>query len=305
MENTTHLFLATRFNCNKCHDHPFERWTQDQYYQMAAFFAQVRLEQGPGRRRRDHRRLGRRSRAAAVRNGGRLAAGRSQARPHRSRQPPAFPFDCKHEAKDGATRREQLAAWITSPDNPYFAKSYVNRIWGYMMGRGIVEPLDDIRPATRRRIPELLDYLTSEFVKSGFNTRHVMSLICKSRTYQLSVETNKWNEDDQINFSHARARRLAGRGVVRRDLSHDRRDVGSSRRCAGSRAATLPDVGVELPDGFLGNLGRPARESACECERSSNLAARAGDGAGQRADRGRCDQRPGKRRRENGRGHRR
>ena len=98
-----------------------------------------------------------------------------------------------------------------------------------------------------------------------------MQLICKSRTYQLSVETNKWNADDQINFSHARARRLPAEVLY--DAIYRATGATSSFAGAapGSRAATLPDVGVELPDGFLGNLGRPARESACECERSSNL----------------------------------
>jgi hypothetical protein len=117
----------------------------------------------------------------------------------------------------------------------------------------------------------LLDFLTSEFVKSGFNPRHVMALICKSRTYQLSVATNEWNEDDQINFSHARARRLPAEVLF--DAIY--RTTGATSAVPGvtpgTRAATLPDVGAELPDGFLGNLGRPARESACECERSSNL----------------------------------
>ena len=98
-----------------------------------------------------------------------------------------------------------------------------------------------------------------------------MSLICKSRTYQLSVETNSWNEDDQINFSHARARRLPAEVLY--DAIYRATGATSSFPgvAPGTRAATLPDVGVELPDGFLGNLGRPARESACECERSSNL----------------------------------
>ena len=125
-----------------------------------------------------------------------------------------------------------------------------------------------------------------------------MQLICKSRTYQLSVETNKWNEDDQINFSHARARRLPAEVLY--DAIY--RATGATSSFAGvapgTRAATLPDVGVELPDGFLGNLGRPARESACECERSQQLAARARDGAGQRADRRQRDQRSRKRDRQ-------
>jgi hypothetical protein len=271
MENTTHLFLATRFNCNKCHDHPFERWTQDQYYQMAAYFAQVGLSKDPAG-------------GDAIIGGSAVEAGQplyevvadqpqGDIKHERTGAvtAPAFPFQCRHEGNENATRREELAAWITSPDNPYFARSYVNRIWGYLLGRGIVEPLDDIRAGNPPANPELLEFLTTEFVKSGFNPRHVMSLIVKSRTYQLSVETNRWNEDDQINFSHARARRLPAEVLY--DAIY--RTTGATSQvpgvAPGTRAATLPDVGAELPDGFLGNLGRPARESACECERSSNL----------------------------------
>lgn len=271
MENTTHLFLATRFNCNKCHDHPFERWTQDQYYHLSAYFAQVQLAKDPAS---GDSVIG----GSAVEAGQPLYeviadSGKGEVKHVRTGavSPPAFPFDCKHPTKKDASRREELANWITSADNPYFAKSYVNRLWGYLTGRGIIEPLDDIRAGNPPSNPELLDYLTSEFVKSNFNTRHVMQLICKSRTYQLSVETNKWNEDDQINFSHARARRLPAEvlyDAIYRATGATSSFVGAA---TGSRAATLPDVGVELADGFLGNLGRPARESACECERSSNL----------------------------------
>jgi WD40 repeat protein/mono/diheme cytochrome c family protein len=271
MENTTHLFLATRFNCNKCHDHPFERWTQDQYYQLAAFFAQVGLS-------KDAASGNAMVEGTAVEAGTPLyeiVADLPQGEVKHDRTgavtAPAFPFQCEHESKDGATRREQLASWITSPDNPYFARSYVNRIWGYLMGRGIVEPLDDIRAGNPPSNPELLEYLTNEFIEGGFNTRHVITLICKSRTYQLSVETNRWNEDDELNFSHARARRLPAEVLY--DAIY--RATGATSLfpgvALGARAATLPDVGVDLPDGFLGNLGRPARESACECERSSNL----------------------------------
>ncbi|MFO0788610.1 MAG: DUF1549 domain-containing protein [Pirellulales bacterium] len=271
MENTTHLFLATRFNCNKCHDHPFERWTQDQYYHLAAYFAQIDRAKDPAG-------------GDVVIGGTDVEAGKplyevisdaKQGEVKHARtgavSAPAFPFECKHDSKESGSRREELAAWITSPDNPYFAKSYVNRLWGYLTGRGIIEPLDDIRAGNPATNPELLDYLTSEFIESGFNARHIVQLICKSRTYQLSVETNQWNADDQINFSHARARRLPAEVLY--DAIY--RTTGATSSFAGvaigARAATLPDVGVELPDGFLGNLGRPARESACECERSSNL----------------------------------
>ncbi|HEY3394144.1 MAG TPA: DUF1549 domain-containing protein, partial [Lacipirellulaceae bacterium] len=271
MENTTHLFLATRFNCNKCHDHPFERWTQDQYYELTAYFAQVGLSKDPAG---GDAMIG----GTAVESGQPLyeiVADLPQGDVKHERTgavtAPEFPFQCKHETKDGASRRQQLAAWITSPDNPYFARSYVNRIWGYLTGRGIIEPLDDIRAGNPATNPELLDFLTDEFIKSGFNTRHVIALVCKSRTYQLSVETNRWNEDDQINFSHARARRLPAEvlyDAIYRATGATSAFPGVS---PGTRAATLPDVGVELPDGFLGNLGRPARESACECERTSSL----------------------------------
>ena len=124
-------------------------------------------------------------------------------------------------------------------------------------------------PATN---PELLDYLTSEFIKSGFNPRHVLKLICESRTYQLSVETNKWNADDKVNYSHAVARRLPAEVLL--DAVY--RVTGSISKfpgvAPGIRAAALPDSGVELPSGFLTTFGRPcSRESACECERTSGM----------------------------------
>ena len=186
MENTTHLFLATRFNCNKCHDHPFERWTQDQYYHLAGVLRPSAIA------RRTRPAATRSSAARPSKAASRCTKSSPTRRKARSRtirtgavSPPAFPFECKHEAKEGEPRREELADWITSPDNPYFAKSYVNRLWGYLTGRGIIEPLDDIRAGNPPTNPELLDYLTGEFIKSGFDTRHVMQLICKSRTYQL------------------------------------------------------------------------------------------------------------------------
>ncbi len=160
---------------------------------------------------------------------------------------------------------------MTAKDNPYFAKSYVNRLWGYLLGVGIIEPLDDIRAGNPATNPELLDYLIQEFTKSGFDMRHVMRMVCKSRTYQLSVETNKWNADDKVNYVHATARRLPAEVL----LDSVYRVTGSVSKFpgvpAGTRAAALPDSGVELPSGFLTTFGRPARESACECERSSGL----------------------------------
>jgi WD40 repeat protein len=272
MENTTQLFLAVRFNCNKCHDHPFERWTQDQYYQTAAFFAQVGLKADP-------------------KSGGRMVGGTDVEAPKplyemvddtgsgevvhdRTKKvtAPKFPFPVSyHKSAPSAPRRTEFSAWLTSKDNPYFAKSYVNRLWGYLFGVGIIEPLDDIRAGNPATNPELLDYLTSEFIKSGFNVRHIVRLICTSRTYQLSVQTNTWNADDKTNYSHAIARRLPAEVLL--DAVY--RVTGTKSKIPGvpegTRAAALPDSGVELPSGFLTTFGRPARESACECERTSGL----------------------------------
>lgn len=271
VENTTHLFLATRFNCNKCHDHPFERWTQDQYYELAAFFSRVGLKADPA--------------------GGDKTIGGTSVEPAKpfyeivfekpagevrhprtgKEVPPSFPFECNFETADGSTRREQLAAWITSPDNPYFARSYVNRLWGYLTGVGIIEPIDDIRAGNPPSNPELLDWLTDEFLQSGFNSQHILRLICKSRTYQAAVSTNRWNADDLINYSHAIPRRLPAEVLL--DAIHNVTGVESQFAGVpkGLRAAALPDSEIKLPDGFLANFGRPARESACECERANDV----------------------------------
>ncbi len=266
MENTTHLFLATRFNCNKCHDHPFERWTQDQYYHTSAFFSQVALAADPAAG-------GAKLEGTAVEKARPLYEIVSDAKEGEVTHlrtnkvaAPEFPFPAQAELK--GTRREQLAAWMTSPDNRYFATSYVNRLWGYLTGAGIIEPLDDIRAGNPPTNPELLDYLTKEFVGHGFDARHVLRLICESRTYQLDIATNQWNADDKINYSHALARRLPAEVLYDAVL----KAVGSGPRLPGGlRAGQLPDSATDLPSGFLANLGRPARESSCECERSTDL----------------------------------
>ncbi len=184
---------------------------------------------------------------------------------------PSFPFECNHAAAKDATRRQQLAAWISAPDNPYFAKSYANRIWAYLTGRGLIEPIDDIRAGNPPSNPALLDWLTRELVTSGFDVQHLVRIICRSRTYQLALETTPWNATDHVNYSHARARRLPAEVLY--DAIYQTTGAISAIPGvpAGMRAAALPDVGIKLPDGFLNNLGRPARESACECERNNDL----------------------------------
>ncbi|HXG46206.1 MAG TPA: DUF1553 domain-containing protein, partial [Methylomirabilota bacterium] len=153
---------------------------------------------------------------------------------------------------------------------PYFAKSMANRLWSYFLGRGIIDPVDDIRASNPPSNPELLEALTAEFVRSGFDLRKLMRSICQSRTYQLSIIKNRWNEDDAINFSHATPRRLSAEQLA------DAMAVATGTRLqfegvpAGMRAVEIPD-GMVKGNEFLSLFGRPKRQSACECERSSNL----------------------------------
>jgi hypothetical protein len=282
MENTTQLFLAIRFNCNKCHDHPFERWTQDQYYHLAAYFAQVG-------RKEDPKFKGQKIGGTAVMGSLPLVeiisdqnAGEVKHERTGMVTPPSFPYNVWQVANLPAdsgqvadlphsSRREQLARWVTSKDNPYFAKSYVNRLWSYLLGVGIIEPVDDIRAGNPPSNPKLLDRLTGEFVAHGFDTQHVLRTICKSRTYQHALATNKWNADDEINYSHALARRLPA------EVLYDavQRATGSTSRLPGlppgARAAQLLDSNVAVPGSFLELFGRPPRESACECERYAGM----------------------------------
>src|SRR5438552_3540978 len=183
---------------------------------------------------------------------------------------PVVPVGYAPKAAPAADRREMLAGWLTSADNPFFARSMANRLWSYFLGRGIIDPVDDIRSSNPPSNPELLDALTAEFVKSGFDLRHLMRTIVQSRVYQLSLATNRWNEDDKINFSHAVPRRLTAEQLL------DAISVASGAPQkfdgipVGFRAAQLPDSRVAA-GGFLDLFGRPARETPCECERTSQV----------------------------------
>jgi hypothetical protein len=271
MENTTQLFLAVRFNCNKCHDHPFERWTQGQYFHLAAFFAQVGRKVDPNFK---NQKIG----GSDVEQATALVeiiydqASKGTPTGHvKDRNYPEFPFTHHDLAPTTTSRREQLAHWIVSKKNPYFAKSYVNRLWSYLLGVGIIEPIDDIRAGNPPTNPQLLDRLTQEFIASGHNAQQLVRTICKSRVYQQSIQTNAWNQDDEINYSHALARRLPAEALY--DSIHQA--TGTLTRLsgmpAGLRAVQQMDSQVEVPSGFLDLFGRPPRESACECERSGSL----------------------------------
>src|SRR5438093_1107745 len=269
-EDVSQTFLGVRFNCNKCYDHPFEKWTQNQYYQFAAYFSRVAIKRGS---------LGKDSvrsftgdlmqvpgeEIVYLKESGEMKHPKTDMEVR-----PKVPVgEAKETAADG-DRREAFVEWLTSKDNPYFAMAMANRVWSYFFGRGIIEPVDDIRGSNPPSNPELLNALKEDFVQSGFDVRHLMRAICRSRTYQLSIRKNKWNEDDAINFSHATPRRLSAEQMFDAVAVA----TGARPKLAGAPAGMRP---VELPDGmvagndFLSLFGRPKRQSACECERNSNV----------------------------------
>ncbi|MSR48246.1 MAG: DUF1553 domain-containing protein [Planctomycetes bacterium] len=279
MENTTQLFLGVRFSCNKCHDHPFERWTQDQHWQLAAFFAQVARENVAGSpmmpRSFDNRPD---DVDQAFEEMVKDAGAGDVMHPNKNvAMEPTFPYDfARVETADvpgggSVSRREQLVSWITARENPYFAKSYANRIWSYFLGVGLIEPIDDLRASNPPTNPELLDRLTASFLESGFDVRALMRRICRSATYQRSLATDEWNADDTLHYAHATARRLPAETLF------DAIQIATGRRAQvhgarpDSRAAEFLDPSVTPADGFLALFGRPPRESACECERGSGL----------------------------------
>ena len=252
-ENVTQLFLGVRFSCAKCHDHPFERWTQNQYYQFGAFFAQVGYKPGaPG--------------TEVVFNKG---SGEVMHPKTGLAVLPGVPVGHLAAIKT-EDRRQEFADWLTSKENPFFSRAYVNRIWSYFLGKGIIDPVDDIRASNPASNPELLEALNTDFVKNGFDTRHIMRVIVLSRTYQSELRSNRWNADDHINFSHAAPRRLEAEQLY--DALHQA--TGSTVQFAGLPAGTkaeeLPDAKA-AGDGFLDLFGKPVRETPCECERSSTV----------------------------------
>jgi Protein of unknown function (DUF1549)/Protein of unknown function (DUF1553)/Bacterial Ig-like domain (group 2) len=263
MENTTQLALGIRFNCNKCHDHPFERWTRSQHWQLAAYFSRVTRENAPGSPImpvKGETESGAGPIAYEEKIGD--AASGEMVDPDRGVVvSPAFPYPVASvaNAESEASRRAALVQWITAPDNPYFATSYVNRVWSYLLGTGFIEPVDDIRATNPATHPELLDRLTREFIASGFSTRWLVRQICRSRVYQQSVATDATNAHDTRNYSHAVARRLpsevlfdavhvATGSIVRvpgtRPGTPTTRTTGSSRSSVARRARACANASV-------------------------------------------------------------
>ncbi len=191
-ENVAQVFLGMRIQCSQCHNHPFDRWTMDDYYGFAAFFAQV------GRKR------GEDPRETIVYNRG---AGEVAHLVTKQAVQPKFLGGIEPDVK-GKDRRQVVAEWIASPENPYFAKNLANIVWAHFFGRGIVNEVDDVRVSNPAVNPELLEELGSKFKEYNYDFKKIVRDICNSRTYQLSTKTNPTNETDETNFSHAKLRRI-------------------------------------------------------------------------------------------------
>ncbi|MHC5543101.1 DUF1553 domain-containing protein, partial [Singulisphaera rosea] len=165
-------------------------------------------------------------------------------------------------------RRRALARWLTGPKNPWFARNVVNRYWGYLMGRGLVNPIDDLRETNPPTNPELLDALVQEFVAGKFDLKHLLRTVLNSRVYQLSSSPTPDNRLDTTFFSHYRLKRLTAEQLLDAINAATATFEKFAKRPAGTRAISLPDT--TYPSYFLDTFGRPLRAVACECERSTD-----------------------------------
>ena len=184
--------------------------------------------------------------------------------------PPRVPYGSEPALTDQTLRRDAFAGWLTSSDNPLFARSYVNRAWSYFFGRGIIEPVDDIRASNPPINGPLLDALTQDFIAHHFDMQRLVRTIVSSQTYQLSIATNKWNADDRVNFSHAIPRRLTAEQMMDAVAIATGMPSKVPGLPAGMRSVYAPD-GMVAGSDFLKLFGRPKRETACECERTGNV----------------------------------
>jgi len=254
VETTAQLFLGVRIACAKCHNHPFERWTQDDYYGFASIFAQVKRKKGalPGEEIIYH------------------AAGPDvrQPRTGQAMKPKALGGPVLVDGAPTDDRRTKLAAWLTGADNPFFARSLANRIWYHLMGRGVVEPVDDFRDSNPPSNDELLDALAAELTKGGYNLRTLIRTILVSRTYQLAARSNPLNADDSLYFSHAVTKLLPAEVLLDAISAVTGTATTFDGQPRGLHAIQLADGATENP--FLKTFGRPARELACECEREGD-----------------------------------
>ena len=252
-ETTAQLFLGIRINCAKCHNHPFEKWTQDNYYGIAAFFNRVGRKAG----------LMPEEQVIWLQRGGEV----TQPRTGKQMQP-WLPLLGSIDLPGEVDRRERFVEWLTKPENPFFAKVGVNRLWGQLMGRGIVDPVDDFRDSNPPASAELLAALADDFVKHGYDCKHMLRTILNSRTYQLGSRVNPFNAGDAKYFSHAVSRLVPAEQLLDAICQVTMVPEKFSGMPAGTRAAELPSPDVN--NDFMRIFGQPMRETVCACERSSD-----------------------------------
>lgn len=266
-EATSVTFLGMSLTCARCHNHPLEKWTQDQYWSLANLFSRVTLKDGdrPGEVVVQSQRFG--------------------DVPHLRRgvPMPPTPLDARPLPLDSATdRRAYFADWLTAPDNPYFAKAIINRIWRSYLGRGLVEAEDDLRQTNPPSNAELFDALAQDFVKQRYDVKHLMRLILNSATYQRSSTPSPENAADDRFYSHYLIRRLSAEVIL--DLYSQvtgvptpftQVNVGTTGGTRGSQDYPLGTRALQIPDSqvvsrFLDAFGRPDRTQPCSCERQQD-----------------------------------
>ncbi len=251
-ENVAQVFMGIRTQCTQCHNHPFDRWTMDDYYGFASFFSQV------GRKNAEDYR----EQIVYNRGGGEVN--------HLVTQKPVPPKFLGGEVPDtrGKDRREVVAEWLTSPDNPFFAKSIANRVWAHFMGIGVVEPVDDIRVSNPASNPELFDELGKRLIEYKFDFRRLVRDICNSDAYGRSTATNETNAHDQVNFAHAAVRRVPAETLL--DCLCQVTESPDKFRGLplGARAVQIADG--TTTNYFLTAFGRSPRATVCECEATTD-----------------------------------
>lgn len=260
LEDVAQLFLGVRMQCAQCHHHPFERWSQDDYYSLAAFFTQVGRK--PSATRGEDLIFHKRGMATATN----IKTGQALK--------PGALGDVMPAIAPDEDPRLRLADWMKSPGNPFFAKALVNRYWKHFFHRGLIEPEDDIRDSNPPTNPELLAALEKSFVDSGHDLKALVRVITTSQAYQLSATPNGYNVVDRQNYSRYYPRRLQAEVLLDAidRLSGTQTDFANLP--AGTRAVALPDNSYNQSSPFLRVFGRPEGASVCECERvqSSSLA---------------------------------
>jgi hypothetical protein len=255
------VFLGVRLQCARCHNHPFDVWTQDDYYGLAAFFGNVQRKQ-VNNLRRDGLDTHEINGDEMVYLSGRAELVQPRTGEMMEPKPPRGP---KPRLGDDPDALDELAVWLTR-DNPQFARNLANRAWFNLVGRGVVDPVDDFRDSNPPANPALLDTLTAKLVWGGMRLKPLVASIMKSRTYQLGSRPNETNADDEANFSHASVRLLPAEvllDAIGQALDHRRAFDDAP---AGSRAVQLP--GARMGGQFLKTFGKPDRLLTCECERS-------------------------------------